>query len=620
MADDEEWDLKKHFWPKERVDAWWEADWSQAGLAQKSVFMPNHQYAQYWSEPISETVTIENADFCERDFWGDDWWIQFPRNSGRFWTPFHLPLYGQSGNFLSPKHPKAPQNIRWDATKYEALVKGLALRLRAALPLNTQPDDIEEMNSFMGVYDNDTRALLDGIVWPPIKIKLFENSISASFRGALIGKFAIDRTLYDGSHIRVPQFGGALDFERSCVKDYYPHNARYGHGANFEQVRFVGGRCDFAGSVFQGATNFSSSTFDGYATFNSSRFSGLANFENAMFSRFAEFDNATFADDVTFERSKFPSNSRFNGTSFSKLAVFNGASFGNKMDFSRSTFHGPVFFRTGPIPKHRSNERSNQTENQDLPHSPTEWDDLCTIPEAFFGEAVFKAPVDFNGRRFTYNVDFSNAHFGDVAKFHGAALPQDTNFANTQFECPQPFQKEASAGLDGDSPTPPDVYERAFRTLKLAMGQHGARNEEKAFYIRELKSWLSGANARIWDKLAARFYSNLSGFGQSIGIPLIWLVVGAPLVFGFLYYLQIVSYESEFLPFRTGDTWKFVWYVWESSFNPVAGFDHESVREIRVTRNHSPIFFGLTNAIHRLTNLTLTFLVILAIRRRFQIS
>jgi hypothetical protein len=146
---------------------------------------------------------------------------------------------------------------------------------------------------------------------------------------------------------------------------------------------------------------------------------------------------------------------------------------------------------------------------------------------------VFDNSVSFNNRGFLQTAVFKGCTFTKAPEFHNCALHQDTDFDGAKF-------------LDKS----PDAA-RAYRTLKLAMENLRARQEEAMFYALEQRSRRAMKTTPMSVKAASWLYEKTASYGESYIRPLLGVVLTAvffSLVYGviafFLSSPSLTLYES----------------------------------------------------------------------------
>lgn len=296
---------------------------------------------------------------------------------------------------------------------------------------------------------------------------------------------------------------------------------------------------NLAGTVFPEDIDFSDHIFTTKVQFKKAAFWGNAKFKNVI-----------FKDIVRFEQVEFKSNVSFDGCQFNSVADFSNAESGGAY-FSRSLFNGHASFNDLTV----SDIKFTKVEFKDSAEfgescygyahflDTTFWDDVgfasAIVNDTLIFDNVvfhketdmsvqrsdalggndskydfnyvrivsttFKDRITFNNRKFNNTTQFTGSIFMKAPHFHNCELHQDTDFTEAQF-----------LDISGDAA-------RAYRTLKLAMEKSRSRIEEGMFYALEQRSMRNHKSIGFWPKTFSWLYDVFSGYGQSIGRPLLSL-------------------------------------------------------------------------------------------------
>ena len=305
-------------------------------------------------------------------------------------------------------------------------------------------------------------------------------------------------------------------------------------------------------------------------------------------------------------------------------ANFRGTSFGKNNSFRSARFLDGVDF----------NARSDLDES---PRPPVNEIGSVDFRNCLFGVRKAVVAADFSGRTFKGKADFQHARFNGAAYFEREAFSEDVSFRLATFSHPRlawPFRlsgrwpfivkDEATSLLNANEAA--HSFERAFSNLKDCMRSAGSGRFEKKFHIYELRArrarW--DAEVGITERLFSFLYDVFSEYGESIKRPLAWLFA-TPLVCAVIYYEISGQSDSRFaflsLDFSLQQVFR-PFFVWSNSLR---GGD-SSV---------GGVLFALTNStrddsvgllvksiasLEALVALTLSFLLALAIKRRFQVQ
>ena len=329
---------------------------------------------------------------------------------------------------------------------------------------------------------------------------------------------------------------------------------------------------------------FIKAAFSGGANFGEAAFSGAADFSEAAFSRGANFGEAAFSRAANFDEAAFSGNAYFSKAAFSRAANFGEATFSGNANFREAAFSSDAYFSGAADFSGGADEEAPSRK----------------FRIADFADVVFKGRADFFNRRFLDTARFTKTIFHVAPEFHNAELRQDTDFTGATFE---DTSKEHAA--------------RAYRTLKLAMGNIGARNEEAMFYALEQKSLrdsmdkslrnLMSNKGFVW--LLTLLYERTADYGRSVVRPLGWLV-GVTVVFWFCYALAAAAPGAAF-DFAMAQLFRpfSVWIPLKAAGAPEAA--------VFAT---PPLLLKFLATLQSVISLGLLTLFILAVRRRFRLN
>ncbi len=253
--------------------------------------------------------------------------------------------------------------------------------------------------------------------------------------------------------------------------------------------------------------------------FTMAKFCDLVAFENCtlnavIFTR-AHFLAGTAFDDCTlngckFDYCLFDLPALFIGSLFSssspsgKRTVFDNAIFYGGAFFTNSNFANVMMFRCVVFKKTADfsyNYRYNELQVHNIRISKY-------FDEIIFHNCIFD-DVRFTNRHFTAKADFSLCEFKEAPKFYGCTFHQHTIFpAQKNFK--DVSSKEAAS---------------AYRVIYNAMSELKVRHDESMFYALMQKSERKSGRQPFSFKIASWLYEKVSDFSQSIGRPLIFLLV-----------------------------------------------------------------------------------------------
>jgi len=314
----------------------------------------------------------------------------------------------------------------------------------------------------------------------------------------------------------------------------------------------------FSGATFSGDASFGRVTFSDAASFRGVTFSVNADFEGATFFNLALFDGATFSGTAWFEGTTFSSGAFFDGASFRSLAMFSGRGTGGFAEFNR------IFFRpTGKQP--------------------------CR----------FESVADFSNRHFQDVANFREAVFARAPLFHGSELHQGTDFTGVQW-------------LDRSGGAAP-----AYRTLKLAMAEMRARDEEGMFAALEQECRRKGTDTSGFVKVLSYVYDRASGYGQHAGRPILWLI-GLALGFFHVYLFGFAPSPPRTFDFEPTTLAEVFRFTLRQIVDPFSAFQKTEGYVLAHVFNDPPLGLALLASGQSLLSLALIALFLLALRWRFR--
>lgn len=330
------------------------------------------------------------------------------------------------------------------------------------------------------------------------------------------------------------------------------------------------------------SVNFTGSVFQRGAIFNGAVFQSTADFSRTKFiNGHCMFENTTFMGNVSFKDAHLP-HADFNGARFKYPAVdFENAVIEKGASFDKAIFDGSAIFK-------------NTDFSGDTSFSG------CQFQRVDFSESRFNGIANFNNAVFSSRAIYHLTTFFKAPWFHEASLHQDTSFYNCNF-----FSFESVEDW------------RAYRTMKLLMGQFRAHEEEGRFFEyeqRARRNILLNENCCSLVGNLSKLYDILSKYGESISRPIAWLFFNTT-YFVLLYYLKggirvnpDISYEwpENILPS--------IGLSLQNSFTPLSLFNKAPTYLV------DNVFVAALSTAQSLITLILVTLLILAIRRRFHKS
>jgi len=390
-------------------------------------------------------------------------------------------------------------------------------------------------------------------------------------------------------------FPGAIDFSK--IEVFPPvsfFNTQFSGPAWFRKARFSG-TADFREAQFSGPAWFRGAQFSGIAEFEKAQFSGDAEFWEAQFSATARFIGAQFSGSAEFGEAQFSDTAGFRGARFSGSARFGKAQFNGNAGFEKAQFSGAAEFEKAQFSGDAEFQAAGDTSTPEAIRANTfHW--------VTFENVVFSGPVSFLNRQFLDTTNFKGCVFNYAPAFHNCALHQGTNFRGTQF-------------LDTTS----EGSAEAYRTLKLAMENVRARQEEAMFYALEQQS-LRARKDTPWSTWAvSHLYHLTASYGQSFIRPLGWLL--GITVFCFLLYATVV-YLSSFSGHHPGEDLRGILdFTMEQLVRPFSVWSADGGKALKgIPKGPLPLVVNVIATFQSIFSLSLLALFLLALRRRFKMG
>lgn len=302
----------------------------------------------------------------------------------------------------------------------------------------------------------------------------------------------------------------------------------------------------------------------------------------------ADLTGVVFPGDVRF--------SNFRKNNPLPTICFYGATFSGNADFSKAAFSGSAFFSKSAFSGYANFSEAAFSDVAYFSGSPGE-DALPSNTFHFinFNNCEFKEIAAFSNRRFLLKAIFKDVIFHAAPVFHNAELHQDTNFTVAKF-------------LDTSS----EHAARAYRTLKLAMGNVRARKEEADFYAYEQESLMNSDDTPTSVKVASWFYKYASDYGRSFMRPF-WLIFFVTAVFWMIYVVLAANYT----PSGYGEA---ALFALDQVVRPFKALTIGYGGAAPAFLNEHPIIVRVIASLQSLATLGLVTLFILAVRRRFRLN
>jgi hypothetical protein len=327
------------------------------------------------------------------------------------------------------------------------------------------------------------------------------------------------------------EFSGGVDFRNSAF---------------LSEVVFLSaefsGDADLSETVFSAYAHFGEATFISRAKFRKATFLSDASFLRTRFSREAFFDEAKFFGPALFIETTFSKNADFERTAFSNSASFNEATFSGKVDFKEAAFSNDAYFYKTAFSGDAHFDKAAFS-------SGGYFKEAAFSEDAHFYKTRFSGDANFDKAVFSGKVDFKEAVFSREADFQACEFRSSTSFAFTEFLSQVPdFRdaklREATKWYLVQWPHAPtgwleaQKHVSAYERLKAEMERLKKHEDEQFFFAKELRArrallWFNarsgsggfGARATAaFEWLLNATYAAFSGYGQSVGKPICWLI------------------------------------------------------------------------------------------------
>lgn len=244
------------------------------------------------------------------------------------------------------------------------------------------------------------------------------------------------------------------------------------------------------------------------------------------------------------------------------------------------------------------------------------------IPYAAFSQCQFNGSVNLQNREFSGTTRFPDCKFSGHLLVHGTLLHQDTSFVGAEFDWKAVL---ASTETDRDRRTLLTSLSHSYRSLRQAMEANNASHDAQAFHVLQMRTrnhWKYGP-AKMSERLVGNIYDVLSEYGSSFLRPLLGLVF--VFLASFAIYSRLVpicgnvseifsaALTSTFRPFATFTA---AYGSWNAST-----FHFDSGHEVLafLVQKHGATF-AFVSFLQSVCVVLLIFLMLLAIRRKFQLN
>lgn len=467
----------------------------------------------------------------------------------------------------------------------------------------------------------------------------------ASFYGAT---FAGDASFQNAIFHEDARFDGTI-----FLKQVSFDHARFSKRAFFQNI-YIGPekKADFSAAKFNGAAHFDRSTFHGETNFYRALFRGTGFFEECHFLGDTTFERSTFADIASFAETVFAQSTSFQLAQFAQRANFSSAKFlqgttDGRLDFSGTHFSGLALFQEVSFPK---------------------W--LFQFSAAFDG-AVFDSVAYFRKSGLHWVAAFDGAIFGKALSidrvtrteadrlFFGELLCGSRKQARADLKAKialeqkqrierpkpglgaQPITKDEKRTWARDLPEQRlQELEGGCRVVKVAMGRQRDEALEQRYYRFQLIARTRQRDTSCIEKLYSWLYGTLADYGMGLWQPfVVWIALTlafagifwgwgealrgwpeASLSFSFARPINQDAWDALLLSANNTLRPLTVWSAdfpqnsgsaWINGFLNAFGEPNEGGQRLAIR---------LVATLQSILSVIMVFFLVLAVRRRFQIS
>lgn len=324
-------------------------------------------------------------------------------------------------------------------------------------------------------------------------------------------------------------------------------------------------------------SSFFNVTFDGGSSFVFCNFLACI-FDNVIFYKDAVFTEAMFANSIARDEE-----TTFDDVVFHGKAIFVNAVFCAGISLRNIKFHDLADFSAQ---SHRIYDNRNLEEGV-----------FHTIS---FNGCSFQE-VDFTNRKFKSKTDFTACVFNKAPNFHGCIFHQHTIFPS------QNNFKDVST----------DGAASAYRVIYRAMSDLKDRGYESMFYALVQRSERKSGMQPYHVRVASWLYEVTTNYGQSIGRPLVVLLL-VTIFFSCLYALLASPVIDVYASIDWGIVGNSIDLSVFQIVKPFAFYSDKSTKMVQILLRGHPITFKLTAICQTIFSLSLVTLFLLSLRWKFK--
>jgi uncharacterized protein YjbI with pentapeptide repeats len=326
--------------------------------------------------------------------------------------------------------------------------------------------------------------------------------------------------------------------------------AKFAEDANFINATFTQG-ADFYHATFSQAAGFSFATFTQTADFSEATFTQTADFRGATFTQTAEFRFATFTRTAEFSEAMFIQYADFRGAAFAQAAHFSDATFEEESDFTEVTFRESAEFR-----ETRFREDASAEPGPIFSLARFEKPELLLFYKTYLGQALFHncdiskcvfSAVRWRQRPNGKGMVLEEAHDLDLSQeFTSALRTEEGDSDERNYGLIAELYQQLKKNYDDrkDYWTAGDFHYGEMEMKRLATPHP---NRLSRWIGGKIAKWLGKVNPGFLARLAksrgvsersfhvlrrglhrhlglAAWYKRVSEYGESYGLPFLWLV------------------------------------------------------------------------------------------------
>lgn len=373
---------------------------------------------------------------------------------------------------------------------------------------------------------------------------------------------------YAAQHPRGTEFKTHLRADNSATTGQANYSsAKFGPGANFCRAAFFG-ITKFDHAIFEDGADFITATFFQSTSFKQAEFRGFADFNDAEFVALARFENTTFKKKANFQVTRFDEDADFNHAIFIRSAQFDQAVFSNVI-FRDTEWQAGVSFKDAKVA------------------GTPEFEGAMLHEDSTFDGADFTClEIDINQAKESFRASIQLAFITGLTGWSTdgwLSMILLTLFLSATFVAIICFI--FAGGELGDGKL--ERLTRAFRTLSRLCDNVRNRQDAAKFHQLELKaqrlrfgkSWHERLINKPIERAFSCTYEVVAGYGESIIRPFVFLLI-VIVCFATLFWMWegggLVKPKSDFIT-KEGHSWVGGWDNADPNFIEALSFSQSRV-------------------------------------------